>query len=147
MTWYVPVLGYRLWLTRSQRSVQQLLESLWDEDQPGSGLLGSYDAPVAVPNAILHRGGNSDAVLLFGWRVQNVSIEPDPDAWAIEDFTAIDPRPKAEFQSLITMLPDQFQTWLLHLPSVLLTQKDVIRKTENWRGPTMFCAPTLKHLA
>src|ERR1700751_4779519 len=118
MTWYVPVFGYRLWLTRSQRSVQQLLASLWDQDPAGSGLLRSYPAPVAVPTAILHRGGNSDAVLLFGWKGQDVSIEPDPKACAIEEFTAIYPPPKAEFQSLITTLPDQSETWLLHLPSV-----------------------------
>ena len=141
MTWYVPVFGYRLWLTRSQRSVQQLLESLWDEDPAGSGLLTTCAAPVAVPTAILHRGGNSDAVLLFGWNVQDVSIEPDPDACAIEEFTAIDPRPKAEFQSLITTLPDQFETWMLHLPSGLLPHEDVIRNTENWRGPTLFLCP------
>jgi hypothetical protein len=103
--------------------------------------------PVAVPTAILHSGGDSDAVLLFGWPVQDVSIEADPDACAIEEFTAIDPRPKAEFQSLITTLPDQFETWLLRLPSVLLPKKMSSETRKTGADLHCLCAPHLKTLA
>jgi hypothetical protein len=143
--WYRPVFGYRLRVTK--RAIQELLESLYDEvgdgDNPfGQRLISVNDAPVGTSNqGCLQRGGNSDAVLLFGFLPQEMFLEPDANAFAVEEFTSADPRQKTEFHLLIAALPLEFERWLRELPSALLPHEDFIKRPENWRGPTLFLCP------
>jgi hypothetical protein len=142
--WYRPVFGYRLWVTK--RPVQELLESLCDDASDGvthfgQRLISTLDAPVGTNQGCLQRGGNSDAVLLFGFLPQKMFLEPDVNAFALEDLTSADPRQKTEFHSLIEALPIEFQRWLHDLPSALSLHEDFIRSSENWRGPTLFLCP------
>lgn len=85
--------------------------------------------------AQIESSGNSDPDLIFGFKVQEFSLDPIDTATPIETITEVDPRGKPELQELTTKTEHAFELWLQ-------TQAPPWAKDRGlWQGPTLWLCP------